>query len=537
MELDITLSNYRCFSADKPAVLKLRHGKQAFVGLNNTGKSALLRAIYDLRPLWNKLSSLGGMVELLRGYYIPIRLPNGQDSSIQSLRTDNSRAPLTIEIGTPSSESYLGRIVVHQNERYELVVPGLPTNADSYGPAGTSAINAFTQRAASMNTTADVKGLLNAASVLLNSFFLPSIRFTSVGGAAGHTWYDIQLGSNFVSHLREMQASVDHSRANRFHMAERELADILGLKDLRILPVPDNGLNEIMVSVDGNRHRLDELGSGVAEFILATMSLVMRDPTYVLVDEPESHLHPALQVRYLDLLASRARHGILFSTHSLGLARHTCTNIYLVRRESNRNNSIVEDLGSQHTPAEFFGDLQYGAISSVGMDRVLLVEGTKDADVIRQWLRTLGGETRIMVVPLGGGTMIRDGVCEHLLEFHKSRVPVWAVIDSDREAPGASPSAKPAAFKRQCEGLGIPCLLTARRAIENYMTQSGLDAAFPESNFQAIGHHDNPKDSGWKSTPFWRAAREMSRSDILNTDIGEFLERCIHDKQVTEVAG
>jgi predicted ATP-dependent endonuclease of OLD family len=51
----LTLRNYRCFDWEHPAVLEFGDGFTAFVGSNNSGKSAALKAIYELRLILNTL--------------------------------------------------------------------------------------------------------------------------------------------------------------------------------------------------------------------------------------------------------------------------------------------------------------------------------------------------------------------------------------------------------------------------------------------------------------------------------------------------
>jgi predicted ATP-dependent endonuclease of OLD family len=57
MDIELTLKNYRCFSDEKPARIEIRQGFTAFLGINNSGKSSLLRFFYELRDLFWRLSS------------------------------------------------------------------------------------------------------------------------------------------------------------------------------------------------------------------------------------------------------------------------------------------------------------------------------------------------------------------------------------------------------------------------------------------------------------------------------------------------
>src|SRR5712692_279549 len=55
MQIDVTLKNYRCFSDETPARFTIRKGFTGFVGVNNSGKSTLVRFLYEFRNLFATL--------------------------------------------------------------------------------------------------------------------------------------------------------------------------------------------------------------------------------------------------------------------------------------------------------------------------------------------------------------------------------------------------------------------------------------------------------------------------------------------------
>ncbi len=60
MDVALTLKNYRCFQDAKPARIILRSGFTSFVGINNAGKSSLLKFFHEFRPLFELLSNPTG---------------------------------------------------------------------------------------------------------------------------------------------------------------------------------------------------------------------------------------------------------------------------------------------------------------------------------------------------------------------------------------------------------------------------------------------------------------------------------------------
>src|SRR5712692_1820160 len=74
-EIRLTVRNYRCFPATRPARFSLRPGFTSFIGVNNAGKSTLLKMLYELRDVFRRTTNGGLMGALLptnwQGYNSP----------------------------------------------------------------------------------------------------------------------------------------------------------------------------------------------------------------------------------------------------------------------------------------------------------------------------------------------------------------------------------------------------------------------------------------------------------------------------------
>jgi hypothetical protein len=138
----------------------------------------------------------------------------------------------------------------------------------------------------------------------------------------------------------------------------------------------------------------------------------------ILIDEPELNLHPALQLDFLNTLGSFASHGVLFATHSVGLARAASDAVYSVRRAAQ---GVSELRPFEATPAmtEFLGELSLSGYQELGYSTVLLVEGPTELRTVQGLLRHYRLEHKVVLLPLGGGSMIRPGVAEPLREIRR----------------------------------------------------------------------------------------------------------------------
>src|SRR5260370_42397480 len=104
------------------------------------------------------------------------------------------------------------------------------------------------------------------------------------------------------------------------------------------------GAQDILVVGNGKSLRLSDLGSGFSQFIVLLGNIAFREPTWVLLDEPELNLHPALQLEFLQAAAARATEGVVFATHSLALARQAAERIYTFSQVSGE--TLVNPLDS-----------------------------------------------------------------------------------------------------------------------------------------------------------------------------------------------
>jgi len=269
---------------------------------------------------------------------------------------------------------------------------------------------------------------------------------------------------------------------------------------------------------------LSELGAGLAQFIIVLGNAAIRKSSIILVDEPELNLHPSLQIDFLTSLSSYARDAIVYATHSIGLARSTADRIYSFQSVDGR--SVVKPFEQTPNYTEFVGEMSFSAFKEIGCDRILLVEGVNDVKTVQQFLRMQKKDHRIVIIPLGGDQLARDGIEAELSELKRLSNNISALVDSERDSEKAEPKAERLAFAKICKKLGIGVCVTRQRAIENYFSDQAVKAAFGDS-YRALKPYESLRElpNGWSKTDNWKIARRMVFDDIRSTDIGEFLTK------------
>jgi energy-coupling factor transporter ATP-binding protein EcfA2 len=252
--------------------------------------------------------------------------------------------------------------------------------------------------------------------------------------------------------------------------------------------------------------------------VLATAAI--RRPSYILIDEPELSLHASLQSDFLQTLTAYSSEGVVFATHSLGLARTVADTIYSVVRSDGRSRLVPYDA----TPrlAEFIGAMSFAGKPDLGFDRVLLVEGTTDGRAIQQFLRRLGKDHQVLPIPLGGATLIKGGdeTETQLTELKRITPHISALIDSERTSADAALDPSREGFRNLCLRVGVVCHVLERRALENYFTPEAVERALGPGHLE-LGHFGSLKrgQGGWSKQQNWRIAGEMTLADLKGTDL------------------
>ncbi|HZR30271.1 MAG TPA: AAA family ATPase [Terriglobales bacterium] len=256
------------------------------------------------------------------------------------------------------------------------------------------------------------------------------------------------------------------------------------------------------------------------------LNSAIRKPSYILIDEPELNLHPSLQIDFLTTLASYAEHGVLFATHNLGLARAVSDRVYSVRRVGSEGRE-VRDFAGTPALAEFLGELGFNAYQDLGFETILLVEGPTDVTCIQQLLRLYQKEHQIVLLQLGGSSMI-NGACEaQLSEISRISQRVYALIDSERSQAGEPLAADRQGFTDLCSKLNIPCCVLERGAIENYLSERAIRTVKNSDKYRALAPYQKLRDvdPAWGKNENWRIARLMTKEDLADTDLRVFLDK------------
>jgi ABC-type multidrug transport system ATPase subunit len=519
VHLRIDLANYRCFG-DKPASIELKRGITAIIGANNSGKSTLLRFFYEFRPLFEMLRHPANLVSAVKGELGIPALPAVKDI-FQLFHKRNDRDLVVrihdLEGGRPEPVTTIS--INRESRQLRLALSRAPVvESDRVGILHGTMMGYHTPKSDPLLELAPTLQLFES---LCRTTYIGPFRGAAEQGATGD-YYDLKVGHSFVQTWNQIKTGDNAAHTDIALRVQAEIQRLFKFSQFEINATQDG--RSLQVNLDNASYKIQELGAGLSQFIITFAHVAISHPNFILIDEPESNLHASLQLDFVLSLAAFAKCGLLFSTHSVGLARSVADEILAVQRGPGGDSQISE-FESVERLSELVGELNFSAYQQLGFSIMLLVEGVTEVKALKQFLRQLKIEQKVLLVPLFGTAMINAKREHELEELKRITSRIFALIDSEKTSAHDVLSRDRQAFKDVCGRLGIDCHVLERRSLENYFTQDAINTVIGPAS-SALGDFGDMKGStGWAKADNWRIAQRMRMSDVEPNDLGAFLAK------------
>lgn len=525
----MSIENYRCFPKGSPASLSLSKGSSALLGVNNSGKSSLLKFFYEMRSAFKQLGNPAVIQQVFGGGTIHLQPPpeiQDQDEMFFNGNRDDIRIEVSLRAST--SDAIAKGVVIIARSGGTCTLKLFAANGqeitvgDIVGRSGSVRWDEDILRGPTGNEIAHFLQIRSAFKALAETYYIPAFRHISPlapAEGAAPSYYDINVGRPFIEMWHNMQAGSSKQNREQIHRLVEEVRENFGFERLEITPSLDR--NSLQLVIDGRPFTLQEIGAGIAQFVVVLGNAAFRKPSFILIDEPEISLHPSLQLKFMMKLSSYASEGVIFATHSIGLARSVAEEIYSV--SSSRKGSEIRKIDENPRLAELLGELNYEGYRPLGFNKVLLVEGRTSVKVFVEFLRLLSKDHEFLVVPMSD--LINQYSRDELQEVTRICQHTFAVIDSERQNAGNQIEARREAFAQNCRDLQIDCLVLEYRAIENYLSDRAVKIAQGAAYRSLKPFEGRQGVNLWPKTENWKIARAMQRAEIETTDLGRFLAR------------
>ena len=507
-DIKIKLTHYRCFHESVPVEFSLEAGKTiALVGKNNAGKSALMRFFYEFKNALSNFSVSGW----------------SNDGGGPWRANFNSSTEMGMRYGLSDLLDIYPNRDSSKSVRVCLSRLGHAHELEVYRPNPEQSGHTL-QRAITWDQDYP-DSIQESSQILRDVLYFGAHRNLVNEGAGGGSYFDLSVGTAFIKEWDYLKNGIGTQNASSALKAEKLIAGLLGWASLSINAGSDD--KQLFLVIDGDkRYAISELGAGISELVLCIVTAAVKKPSWILIDEPESHLHPALQVKFIEDLTLLTTHGVMFTTHSVGLAR-TCADTILVVEQDKKGRSSLRPFESVKNYSQLMGELSFSQFHELGFNKLLLCEGVTEVKTLRQILRRWGLDSSVMLIPLGGTALIDAKRHDELGEFNRFGVDVYVLVDSEREN-AESPISERNKFIAVCEKLFGEghAAQTDYRATENYFTAEAINAAMRSEKYKPLTPFERRSEGElfWGKNQNWRVASEMTKQDWQKTDLGKFFD-------------
>jgi len=480
----IGISNFRSIGAEF-VTIDLTKKLNVLVGANNCGKSNVLRALERTTPDnffmpfydgdWHMLDrSLEGITQVSGS------VPSANNNPDQSVEFDVKTKFASGAFGIV--ETSWDQVTPGEINRVSMAIKGQPLP----GYHAPDQIRAFAHGLAEEVVRTRV------VQALPRPKLIPQFREITKG-----SHYSLK-GAGIVDLVAEWDRPVGvHQRdRKKLDTLKALLRDLLEDRSVDLRGTHDK--SQIVIVANGLELPLESLGTGIHELIILAIAVLQHDNALICIEEPEIHLHPLLQRRFLEFLRSDATtNRYVLTTHSPALIAPgddvAVTHLWL-------ENGVTKSrrIATTGHSLEALRDLGAKASDLLQANSVIWVEGPSDRIYLNGWLQLLHPDLREGIdyaVMFYGGRLLsylsaeRDDPIDaddtttpedtdDLIQLLRINQYSAIVIDSDRRAADAAINATKQRVAAECKKSGIPCWIIAGREIENCLPTSAVTAAF-----------------------------------------------------------
>lgn len=278
----------------------------------------------------------------------------------------------------------------------------------------------------------------------------------------------------------------DESRL-RWGKFQNFVRDILNDQGAAILVSHDS--HEIAVkTTDTDYLPLDSLGTGLTELVILAAVVACNTGKIICIEEPEIHLHPALQARFIEYLLSDDVNRFIVTTHSPTIINAPGVQVAHVSKKDGV--STCQQLNDIVLARDLLDDLGARASDLLQSNYVVWVEGPSDRTYLNYWIGKWAKENSVRLVEgihysimLYGGKLLNaldassDCSNEKLIALFRINTHFCVLMDSDRKSKYAHLGKTKTRIIDECKESGAMHWVTWGSTIENYVPADALTTA------------------------------------------------------------